>query len=282
MTKVAIQGIAGAFHELAAYKFFGRDITPVCCETFREECVLLTEGRVDFAIMAIENTIAGTLLPNYALLAEFNAKITGEVYLHIQMHLLALEGVGLEDLRWVYSHPIAIEQCRSYLNSLPPHITIVEQPDTAGAAQMIAQQGLRNAAAAAGSSAAQMYGLSYLQKNIQTHKQNFTRFLILSMHPAEAQGCNKASLCFELPHHSGSLADALAIFATRNINLTKIQSVPIIGKPCQYWFYVDIEWAEGKDCAAALAALADRAASCAVLGRYRRGEWEGLAAADPL
>jgi prephenate dehydratase len=126
MTKVAIQGIAGAFHELAAYKFFGQDVEAVACETFRQECLLLTNGSVDFAVMAIENTIAGSLLPNYALLTEFGLHITGETYLHIQMNLLALQGVDFGQLQYVWSHPIAIEQCRNYLNALPPHITIVE------------------------------------------------------------------------------------------------------------------------------------------------------------
>jgi prephenate dehydratase len=272
MTKIAIQGIAGAFHELAAYKYFGQDIETVACETFRKECLSLADGNVDFAVMAIENTIAGALLPNYALLTEFGVKIIGEVYLHIQMHLLTLQGAGFEQLQYVYSHPIAIEQCRSYLDTLPPHITIVEQYDTAASAQLIADKGLTNTAAVAGSAAAEMYGLSYLEKNIQTHKQNFTRFLILSRRPAQSESHNKASLCFELPHSSGSLAAALGIFAQNNINLTKIQSVPIIGKPYQYWFYVDVEWANKQDYIIALHAIASNAASCAILGEYEKGQ----------
>jgi prephenate dehydratase len=272
MKKVAIQGVAGAFHELAAYNFFGKNIEPVACETFRLECQLLTAGKVDFAMMAIENTIAGSLLPNYALFNEFKMKIVGELYLHIQMHLLTLQGVGFEQLEYVFSHHIAIEQCREYLNALPPHITIVEKYDTAASAQLIAEQGLTNTAAVAGSMAAEMYGLSYLEKNIQTHKQNFTRFLVLSTQPVENQENNKASLCFELMHRSGSLAAVLTIFAQHNINLTKIQSVPIIGKPYQYWFYVDVEWTDTQAYNEALHLVMKHVASCAVLGEYRHGK----------
>jgi prephenate dehydratase len=272
MMKVAIQGVAGAFHELAAYRFFGRDnVTAVPCETFRLECQLLAEGKVDYAMMAIENTIAGTLLPNYSLLNEFKLKITGEVYLHIRMHLLALPGVAIEQLKYVYSHPIAIGQCREYLYTLPQHIKVVEKDDTAASAQLIADEQLTDIAAIAGAAAAEMYGLAYLEKNIQTHKQNFTRFLVLSTQPLADAGNNKASLCFELMHRSGSLAEVLGVFAKHNINLTKIQSVPIIGKPYQYWFYVDVEWTDAGAYDEALHQVIKSAASCSVLGEYRHG-----------
>ncbi|GHT15276.1 prephenate dehydratase [Bacteroidia bacterium] len=272
MKKVAIQGVSGAFHEVAAYKFFGNDIEIVPCETFKLECQLLEEGKVDFVMMAIENTIAGSLLPNYSLLNEFKVKIVGEVYLHIQMHLLTLPNVGFEQLEYVYSHPIAIGQCRNYLETLPPHIKIVEKHDTAASAQLIAEQQLTNIAAVAGEVAAKMYGLSFLEKNIQTHKQNFTRFLVLSTQANESSSNNKASLCFEVMHRSGSLAEVLGIFAQHGINLTKIQSIPIIGKPYQYWFYVDVEWSNPAAYNEALHSVVKNVASCSILGEYQHGK----------
>jgi prephenate dehydratase len=229
------------------------------------------EGRADFAVMAIENTIAGTLLPNYALLTEFGASIIGEVYHRIEMHLLALEGVRFYDLKYVYSHPIAIEQCRNYLAALPSHISIMEQYDTAASAKYIVEHSRRDVAAIAGESAARLYGLDVLERNIMTHKQNFTRFLILAKEAQQVEGANKASLCFELSHTCGSLARALGVFARCGINLTKIQSVPIIGKPYQYWFYVDIEWQDAAQYGIAMERLRRHVASCRLLGAYQKG-----------
>lgn len=273
--KVAIQGVAGAFHELAAQKFFGKDIKAVECDTFRELAQKLHTGEVDFAVMAIENTIAGTLLPNYSLINEFGLKVVGEVYLHIEMQLMALPGVRLSQIAYIHSHPIAIAQCREFLDMLPATVTVVEKNDTAESAQLIIKNNLADTAAIAGNLAAEMYGLHVIAKDIHTCKQNFTRFLALSRTQRQSDLNSKASLCLELEHRSGSLAKVLGIWAKHGINLTKIQSAPIIGKPYQYWFYVDLEWSDSAAYRQAMAEASMYAASQSVLGEYVRNSWEG-------
>jgi prephenate dehydratase len=274
--KIAIQGVAGAFHELAAQKFFGKNIEAVECDTFRELASTLHVGKADCAVMAIENTIAGTLLPNYSLINEFELKIVGEVYLHIEMQLMALPGVRLSRIAYIHSHPIAIAQCREFLDTLPATVTVVEKNDTAESAQQIVQNKLANTAAIAGSLAAEMYGLRVIAKDIHTCKQNFTRFLALSREHRESDLNNKASLCLEVVHRSGSLAEVLGIWAKHGINLTKIQSVPIIGKPYQYWFYIDLEWSSSAAYRQAMAEVAACTTSQVVLGEYVRNSWEDV------
>ncbi|MDR2813083.1 MAG: prephenate dehydratase [Prevotellaceae bacterium] len=274
--KIAIQGVAGAFHEVAAQKYFGSDIAAVECDTFRELTRKLAAGEVDFAVMAIENTIAGTLLPNYSLIREFDLKVVGEVYLHIEMQLMALPGVPLAQVAYIHSHPIAIAQCREFLDTLPPAVTVIEKNDTAESAQLIVKNNLRNTAAIAGKLAAEMYGLHVIAKNIHTCKQNFTRFLALSGKPRQSDQNNKASICLEVTHCSGSLAKALGIWAKHGVNLTKIQSVPIIGKPYQYSFYIDLEWDDSAAYRRATDEVASYATSQYLLGEYRRDRWEEI------
>jgi prephenate dehydratase len=268
--RVAIQGIAGAFHELAAHRHFGNNITIVECDTFKEVCRKLSTGEVDFAVMAIENTIAGTLLQNYSLINNHQLKIIGEVYLQIQMQLMALPGVSMKDIEFVHSHPIAIAQTREFLDTLPPRIQVVETNDTAESAKQIVDKGLKNTAAVAGANVAEMYNLNILANDIHTHKQNFTRFLILSTEGVENPTNNKASLCFEVAHKSGSLAEVLTIWAHHGINLTKIQSVPIIGKPYQYWFYVDLVWDDYHIYRHAINMTMEHIISLSVLGEYEQ------------
>ncbi|MDR1416488.1 MAG: prephenate dehydratase [Prevotellaceae bacterium] len=272
--KIAIQGVAGAFHELAAQKFFGKNIEAVECDTFRELARKLHAGEVDFAVMAIENTIAGTLLPNYSLINEFDLKVVGEVYLHIEMQLMALPGVRLSQIAYIHSHPIAIAQCREFLDTLPAAVTVVEKNDTAESAQLIIKNMLADTAAIAGNLAAEMYGLQIIAKDIHTCKQNFTRFLALSREQRKSDLNNKASLCLEVEHRSGSLAKVLGIWAKHSINITKIQSVPIIGKPYQYWFYVDLEWDDNAAYRQAMEEASAYTASQSVLGEYMRNSWE--------
>jgi prephenate dehydratase len=272
--KIAIQGVAGAFHELAAQKFFGKNIEAVECDTFRELTSKLRVGEVDFAVMAIENTIAGTLLPNYSLVNEFELKVVGEVYLHIEMQLMALPGVHLSQIVYIHSHPIAIAQCREFLDTLPATVTVVEKNDTAESAQLIVQNKLVDTAAIAGNLAAEMYGLHIIAKDIHTCKQNFTRFLVLSREHRKSDLNNKASLCLEVVHRSGSLAEVLGIWAKHGVNLTKIQSVPIIGKPYQYWFYIDLEWSSSAAYRQAMAEVMACTTRQVVLGEYVRNSWE--------
>ncbi|MDR0415232.1 MAG: prephenate dehydratase [Prevotellaceae bacterium] len=272
--RVAIQGVAGAFHELAAQKFFGKNIEAVECDTFRELAQKLRASEVDVAVMAIENTIAGTLLPNYSLINEFDLKVVGEVYLHIEMQLMALPGVPLSQIAYIHSHPIAIAQCREFLDTLPPTVTVVEKNDTAESAQLIIANKLADTAAIAGRLAAEMYGLHVIAEDIHTCKQNFTRFLALSREPCRSDSNNKASLCFEVVHRSGSLAHALGIWAKHGINLTKIQSAPIIGKPYQYRFYVDLEWSSREAYRQAMAEVSACTTNRNMLGEYARNSWE--------
>lgn len=269
--KVAIQGVAGAFHDEAARKFFNDKIELAECSTFRQLCEGVDCGAVDFGIMAIENTIAGSLLQNYAYLDEFKLKIIGEVYLRIRMNLMALPGVGLEEVKFVFSHPIALRQCGEYLDTLPRDVKIIEADDTAESAKRIAEERLTNSAAVAGEAAARMYGLEIIREGIETIKQNYTRFIVLAKHAAGIDACNKASLSFEVRHTTGSLAETLMIFSRNSVNLTKIQSVPILGKPYRYSFHVDVEWQKYEDYLAALSEVLRSVSGLSVYGEYRKG-----------
>lgn len=268
--RVAIQGTAGAFHELAAHRYFGDKIEVDECSTFASVCQKVSDGEADFGIMAIENTIAGSLLQNYSLINTHQLKIVGEVYLHIQMQLMALPGIGFSEIENIVSHPIAIAQCRDFLDTLPSHIKISEASDTAGAARMIREEELEHTAAIAGINAAELYDLDVLVKDIHTNKQNFTRFLVLATESVSSPKNNKSSLCFEVAHRSGSLAEVLAIWASEEVNLSKIQSVPIIGKPYQYWFYVDLEWSNEESYQRAIYKAMQHVISLSILGEYEQ------------
>jgi prephenate dehydratase len=196
-------------------------------------------------LMAIENTIAGSILPNYALLEKFGFKIIGETYLRIEMCFLALPGQKMSDIRFVQSHPMAILQCQDFLAPLK-EVKIVEAADTAESAAEIQSRKLTQYAAIASKLAAETYGLEILKENIETDRLNFTRFLVLARAEAETSIplANKASIRFEAAHRPGSLAEVLAIFARNSVNMTKIQSIPVLGKPYQYAFHVDLEWSD--------------------------------------
>ncbi len=269
--RIAIQGILGSFHDEAAKKYFGDDITIVECDTFRTLCDALKDEKADCAVMAIENTLAGSMLPNYALMREYHLKIIGEVFLHIQMNLLALPGVKLSDIEFVISHPIAIRQSAEYLQTLK-NVKIVEQNDTAQSVKHIKDNNLTNTAAVAGVNAALLYGLEPLEKRIETHKRNYTRFLALTKRSNGGEGVNKASICFEVGHYAGALAKVLNIFAENGINLTKIQSVPIIGKPYEYTFHVDIEWDNYDAYEIAIHEVLKNVSSLSILGEYKKGD----------
>lgn len=271
--KVAIQGIVGSFHEDAAQRYFGDEkIEIIECRTFRKVCQLVDSDQADIAVMAIENAIAGSLLENYGLLRDYHLKITGEIFLHIQMNLLVLPGVKKEDIVEIHSHPVAIKQCAEYIDATFGEISLDESFDTAGSAKNIAKNNLRNAACIANERSAEIYGLEILDKGIETNKRNYTRFLILSKYYHHSEDANKASICFEVGHFYGSLAKVLNIFAENKINLTKIQSVPIIGKPDEYSFHVDIEWENSNNYEQAIHQVLKNVSSLTVLGEYVRGE----------
>lgn len=243
--RVAIQGVAGCFHDAAAREYFdGQDIETVPCETFNEMFNLLKSDASMLGILAIENTIAGSLLQNHELLRQSNMTIVGEYKKYISHSIAALPGQSIDDIAEVNSHPMALRQCEQYLQ-LHPKMKMVETYDTAGSAKMIAENNLVGHAAICGRYAAELYGLNVLEDDIQTNKRNFTRFLVVT-DPCNAtefknpKAVDKASIAFTLPHSQGSLSAVLVIFSFYGMNLTKIQSLPIIGREWEYRFYVNL------------------------------------------
>lgn len=268
--KIAIQGIATSFHEVAALTYFNSAIESVECLSFHALCETLANKKSDFAVMAIENSIAGSILPNYFLLQDYRFSIVGEVYLPIHMHLLALPGVKLSDLKTIESHPMAIRQCSDFLFRLK-NIDIRESDDTAVSAKRVKELNLTQTAAIANELAAKKFGLQILEKRIETHKKNFTRFLILARGTEKVADSNKASICFEVANEVGSLADALTTFKDHKINLTKIQSIPIIGRPSEYSIHVDLEWKKRKEYDAAMQKVMRQVRNLNILGEYKKG-----------
>ena len=272
-TKVAIQGIATSFHEVAAFTYFQDKIETVECLSFHALCESLKNGKSDFAVMAIENSIAGSILPNYFLLQDYHFSIVGEVYLPIHMNLMAFPGVSMKDIKTIESHPMAIRQCSEYLQKLKG-IAIRESDDTAYSAMRIKEQKLKDTAAIANEAAAKKFGLKILEKGIETHKKNFTRFLVLARRLKPTAESNKASMFFEVANEVGSLADALMIFKENKINLSKIQSIPVIGKPSEYSIHIDVEWKKRKSYDDAIQKVLRQVKNLNVLGEYKKGKLE--------
>jgi prephenate dehydratase len=244
--KIAIQGIQGSFHHIVAERFFGSDIELAECMSFTEIPVLLKDDKVESAVMAIENSIAGAILPNYALIDEYDLSIEGEVYINIHHHLMALKGQGLSDIREVWSHPMALLQCRKFFRE-HPGIKLIEEKDTAEVARRIKRENISGVAAVASKMASELFDLDIISSDIQTIKNNSTRFFILKKsknapyHPSKVANIkDKASIKFVTKHNKGSLAEVLDIFAKHDINLTKIQSLPIIESPWSYAFFIDL------------------------------------------
>lgn len=244
MKRVTIQGIKGCYHEVTANQFFGKEnISTIECDTFRDVFFKVAEGEADFAIAAIENTIAGSLLQNYDLLNQSGLQIIGEYKQRIS-HCFAIHPEdNIEDVKEVWSHPIALMQCTDFLMKLP-NPKVVEKCDTAWSAREIANNNLRGHAAICSKEAAEIYGLKVVENGIESNKHNFTRFLILSKSKTEqnqeSNETNKASLAFSLPHTEGSLSQVLSILSFYGMNLSKIQSLPIIGREWEYLFYIDL------------------------------------------
>jgi prephenate dehydratase len=268
--KVAIQGINTSFHEIAAHRYFGEDIETIQCLSFYKLCESLKRDAADYAVMAIENAIAGSILPNYFLLQDYRFSIIGEIYLPIQMHLLALPGVRLEDITTIESHPMAIRQCSLYLNELEG-VQLIESEDTALSAMKVSEQQLRTTAAIANEYAAKQFGLEILEKRIETHKKNFTRFLILSKKAQSVnEARNKASIYFDVENEVGTLADVLTTFKEQDINILKIQSIPIIGMPSEYSIHLDIEWHERIKYDTAMKQILPMVRNLNLLGEYQK------------
>ena len=271
---IAIQGGYGAFHEIAAHHFFeNEEIVILPRNTFRDMVTSLKDRRSDFGIMAIENSLAGSILPNYSLIINTRMHITGEIYLRIKQNLVALPGVKISDLKEVYSHPMAILQCQDFFDSYPS-IRVIESIDTALSAQEIAQKGLRDTGAISSQMAADKYGLEILARSIETNKMNYTRFLILAENGIQipAEEGNKASIYFTVAHKFGSLSKILSILSYYEINLAKIQSMPIPGKDWEYMFYVDVEINDFEMYRKSLDAVRPFTPSLGILGEYKKGK----------
>lgn len=270
---VAIQGFEGCFHQIAARHHFGAQVEVLPCATFGDVVRSVTEGTAGAAVMAIENSIAGSILPNYTLLRKSGLRVVGETYLHIRQHLMALPGQLPEDIREVHSHPMALLQCADYLNRYK-HWRLVETEDTALSAQRI-REGLRGGVAAvAGTLAAELHGLQILEADIHSEKKNYTRFLVVAR-PEDAltvEQPNKASLYFHTSHSQGSLAQVLVRIAELGINLSKLQSCPKPGSTWHYYFHADLEFDQPAQLDAALQAIAPVTEGLEVLGVYHKGQ----------
>ena len=269
---IAIQGAEGSNHHKVAKDFYGDTIELKECFSFDELVDNLIEKKADKGIMAIENTIAGSIIPNYALIDANNLHITGEEYLNIHHHLMALPGQKIEDIKEVCSHPMALLQCKVFFKK-HPHIKLVEDVDTAEVAKRISQEKLKGVAAIATKLAAEIFGLEVLEDEIQTMKDNATRFVIVQTEqPTNGiEHINKASLKFQLDHKRGSLAAILNVLSDCKMNLTKIQSLPVIETPWKYSFFVDVTFDEYKDYEKAIAIIEIMASAFKVLGAYKNG-----------
>ncbi|MEC5146687.1 prephenate dehydratase [Chitinophaga sp. 212800010-3] len=271
--KIAIQGFEGSFHQVAAQGYFGKQTEVECCASFAELVKKVKQQPdVDAGIMAIENSIAGSILPNYTLIKNSGLHITGELYLQINQHLMVLPGQTLEDIREVHSHPMALLQCMDFLEKYP-HIKLVETEDTALSAKHVRQKKLKSTAAIAGKLAAEIFELDIIAPNIHTVKNNYTRFLAVSRTPVAApEDANKASVYFQTSHDRGCLAKVLTKIADAGINLSKLQSFPIPAKEWNYYFHADMEFDNTAHFEKALAKIEPLTEHLKVLGIYKKGK----------
>ena len=277
MKKIAIQGIHGSFHDIASHQYFdGEDIELICCYTFEQVFETTRKDPELLALVAIENTIAGSLLHNYELLRDSNLTIVGEHKLHIEHSLLVMPHEEESGITEVNSHPVALMQCRSFLASHPKW-KVVEVEDTAGAAATISRQQLVHHAAICSKYAAPIYNMKVLFEGIEDNKHNYTRFLVLA-DPYNADRLrrkelsNKSSIVFSVPHESGSLSQVLSIFSFYHINLTKIQSLPIIGHEWEYLFYVDLAYDDYNRYTQSIEAIRPLIKNIKILGEYEAFE----------
>jgi len=279
MKKVAIQGTAGSFHDIAAHKYFeGEEIELICCASFEEVFAAVKKDSKVIGMLAIENTIAGSLLYNNELLRQSGAQIVGEHKLRISHSFVCLPEEDWRDITEVNSHPIALMQCREFL-SKHPEIKVVEAEDTALSAEIIRKKNLKGHAAICSKMAAERYGMKILQEGIETNKHNFTRFLVVAdpwqvdeLKRHRQKEIDKASMVFTLPHTEGSLSQVLSILSFYNINLTKIQSLPIIGREWEYQFYVDIVFDNVLRYKQSITAITPLTKELKILGEYEDGK----------
>jgi prephenate dehydratase len=269
--KIAIQGIEGSYHHMAAKSFFGNKIDLMECEFFKQIPEVILSGEANYGLMAIENTIAGSLLQNYRLLQRDSLKIIGEVYIPIHHQLLVLNGQNISEITEVHSHPMALLQCEQFFEAYP-HIKLIESVDTSLAAKKLKEGGIKNRGAIASKLAAEIFDLKTLATDIHTYENNYTRFFVISKsenHLIDPTDVNKASLRVVLNHEQGSLAKVLSVFLMHGINLTKIQSVPIMNRPWEYAFYIDLEIPSVATFDAVREVLSHQVNQLNVLGMYK-------------
>ncbi|MBD0832884.1 prephenate dehydratase [Aestuariibaculum sediminum] len=270
---VAIQGVIGSFHHIVSQQYFDEPVDVIECLTFDRVVDSLITRECDAAIMALENSIAGSIIPNYALIDKYALHVVGEHYLDIQHNLLALPGQNIKEIKEVYSHPMALLQCKEFFK-LHPHIKLVEDKDTAEVAQRIRKHELKGIAAIASVTAAEIFELDILAKSIQTISHNETRFVIVKRSNSEVdETCiNKASIKFEADHKRGSLAAILNVMSDCKLNLTKIQSLPIVETPWKYAFFVDVTFETYDDYKKAKSIISIMAHGFKVLGEYKKAK----------
>lgn len=270
---VAIQGVKGSFHDIVSKEFFDKPVTIIECMTFDRVVDALLKEECDAAIMALENSIAGSIIPNYALIDDHELHIVGEHYLDIQHNLMVLPSQSIADIKEVYSHPMALLQCKEFFKDYP-HIKLVEDKDTAEVAERIRAEELNNIGAIASVLAAEIFELDILAHSIQTIKHNETRFVIVKRTNSEVQEneINKASIKFEADHKRGSLATILNVMSDCNLNLTKIQSLPIIKTPWKYAFFVDVTFETFEDFKKAKSLIEIMSPSFKLLGEYKNAK----------
>ncbi|WP_420576725.1 prephenate dehydratase [Ekhidna sp.] len=271
MKKIAIQGLKGSFHHEAARNYFGSEIELVECEAFHDVVQNVKGADSDFGIMAIENSLAGSIIPNYALLRHPGISICGELTLRVKMNLMALSGRTLLDISEVHSHQMAIRQCSSFLQ-LNPGLKVVETFDTAGSAADIREKQSQSTAAIASELAAETYGLHILARGIEDNQRSYTRFLILSKHGLEVSDANKASLYLETAHEVGALASVLSIISDKQINLSKLQSHPVPNQKEAYGFFLDLEFTARTKLTELLKNLESVTQVLDCLGIYKQGK----------
>jgi prephenate dehydratase len=267
---IAIQGIKGSFHHLVVQNYFNTDSEVLECMSFDDVVNSLLEKQTDEVVMALENSIAGSIIPNYALIDSHNLSIVGEHYLEIEHCLMALENQTILDIKEVHSHPMALLQCKLFFKAYP-HIKLVEAKDTADVAKQISEQNIKGVAAIASKNASELYNLNLLAESIQTIKHNETRFVIVKRNNDEKniEAINKVSLKFELDHKRGSLATVLNVLSDCKLNLTKIQSLPKIETPWKYAFFVDVTFDAYKDFEKAKSIMSLMAENFKILGEYK-------------
>ena len=277
MKKIAIQGVPGSFHDIAAHKFFpNEEIELICCDTFEEIFNHIQEDSSVIGLIAIENTIAGSLLHNYELLRDSGTTIVGEHKLRIKHNCVCLPEDDWDTLTEIHSHPVALAQCHNFLKR-HPQMKVVEADDTAKSAEVIQTNNMKGHAAICSKYAAELYGMKVLEEGIETNKHNFTRFLVVTDtwradDLRNRSRSNKATIVFSLPHNEGSLSQVLSIFSFYKINLTKIQSLPIIGREWEYLFYVDVIFNDYLRFRQSIDAVSPLTREHKILGEYAEGE----------